>query len=184
MCLFCFLLFCFVLFCRFCFILELKTVEGWFFRRVYLCIWSIGGDELGAISIRVHNSLKVHDNSWALRFDDFSEFQNVISDNPPLCVRKSICDSPLILQQKMIDTFNYKLKWEPACYKDNQQKPATDHLSKTIKSSITLTTIYRPPTSDHLPTKDFSIYRPLTCLIRITSRTYHLLLNNCSDELE
>ena len=45
----------------------------------------------------------------------------------------------------MIDTFNYKLKWEPACYKDNQQKAATDHLSKTIKSSITL-----QQSTDHL----------------------------------
>ena len=69
--------------CRLCFILELKTAEGWFFQRVYLCTWVIGGHELGTPSIRVHNSLTVHDNSWALKFSNFSEFQNVISDSPP-----------------------------------------------------------------------------------------------------
>ena len=49
--------------------------------------------------------MTVHDNLWTLKFDNFSEFQNVISDNPPPrplppnviithCVRKQICDSP------------------------------------------------------------------------------------------
>ena len=53
-----------------------------FFQRVQMCIWAIGGQELGTLSIRVHNSLAVHDNSWVLKFDSFSEFQNVISDSP------------------------------------------------------------------------------------------------------
>ena len=47
--------------------------------------------------------LTVHDNSWALKIDNFPEFQNVISDNPlpppptptPSPVRKSLCDSTL-----------------------------------------------------------------------------------------
>ena len=72
-----------VFFCCLSFILELKTEEGWFFQRVDLCIWAIGGHELGTLSIPVHNSLTVYDNSWALKFDNFSEFQNVISDRPP-----------------------------------------------------------------------------------------------------
>ena len=38
--------------------------------------------------------MTVHDNSWDLNFDHFSEFQNV---PPSLCVRKSICGSPLAL---------------------------------------------------------------------------------------
>ena len=73
---------------------------------VELCIWAIGGHELGNLSIRVHNKLTVHDNSWALKFDKFSKSQNTISDSLPppsgafsvimtLCVKKSICDSPL-----------------------------------------------------------------------------------------
>ena len=33
---------------------------------------------------QVHNSLTVHDNLWILKFDNFSEFQNFISDNNPL----------------------------------------------------------------------------------------------------
>ena len=58
---------------------------------------------------QIHNSLAVDDNSRALKFDNFSEFQNVMSDSPPPppfpapspsvimthCIRKSICDSPL-----------------------------------------------------------------------------------------
>ena len=38
--------------------------------------------------------MTVHNNSWDLNFDNFSEFQNV---PPSLCVRKSICVSPLAL---------------------------------------------------------------------------------------
>ena len=30
---------------------------------------------------QVLNSLTVHDNSWTLKFDNFSEFKNVISDS-------------------------------------------------------------------------------------------------------
>ena len=44
------------LFC-FLFSLELKTTEIWFFQRVYLYIWAIGGQKLGILSIRVHSSL-------------------------------------------------------------------------------------------------------------------------------
>ena len=32
---------------------------------------------------QVRNSVTVYDSSWTLRFDNFSEFQNVISDNTP-----------------------------------------------------------------------------------------------------
>ena len=32
---------------------------------------------------QVHNSSTVHDNLETLKFDNFSEFQNVIKDNPP-----------------------------------------------------------------------------------------------------
>ena len=74
---------CVCVLCRLCCILELKTAEGWFFQRVHLCIWVKGGHELDTLSIRVHNSLTVHDNSWALKFDCFSEFQSIISDSPP-----------------------------------------------------------------------------------------------------
>ena len=45
------------------------------------CIWAITGHELDTLCIGVHNSLTVHDNSWALKFDNFSEFQNVIGDS-------------------------------------------------------------------------------------------------------
>ena len=58
-----------------------------FFFRDFTClaIWAIAGQELGTLNKRVHNSLTFHDNSWALRFDNFSEFQNIISDGlfPP-----------------------------------------------------------------------------------------------------
>ena len=62
------------------------------------------------IIIQTISSLTVHDNFWALKFDSFSKFQNVINDSRPappphhllhpsiiltLYVRKSICDSPL-----------------------------------------------------------------------------------------
>ena len=96
---------CLFIFCRLCFI---------FFQKVHLCLWAIGGHELGTFSIRVHNSFTVYDNSWPLKVDNFSEFQNVISDSPPtpsppppappppppsvimtLSVRKSIFDWPL-----------------------------------------------------------------------------------------
>ena len=62
-------LFCFLLL----FFLELENTEGWFFKRVYLYICDIAGHELSTLSIRVHNSLKVHGNSWALKFDNYSE---------------------------------------------------------------------------------------------------------------
>ena len=59
------------------------------------------GHQLGTLSIRIYNSLTVYDNLWALKFDSFFEFQNVISDTPSIimthCVRKSICDSPIII---------------------------------------------------------------------------------------
>ena len=38
-------------------------------------IWNIAGHELGTLRILVvHNSLTVHDNSCAWKFDNFSEF--------------------------------------------------------------------------------------------------------------
>ena len=54
-------------------------------------IWAIAEHELDTLSIRVHNSLTVHDNSWALKFDNFLEFQNVISDSSPTPQRH--CDA-------------------------------------------------------------------------------------------
>ena len=51
------------------------------FCCLHLSVWAIAGRELGTLSIRVHNSLTVHANLWALKFDNFSEFQNVISDS-------------------------------------------------------------------------------------------------------
>ena len=63
---------CLFIFCRLCFI---------FFQKVHLCLWAIGGHELGTLSIWVHNSFTVYDNSWPLKVDNFSEFQNVISDS-------------------------------------------------------------------------------------------------------
>ena len=65
------------------FLLVLKTTEVWFFQSVHLYVWAIAGHEPGTLSIQLHNSMTVHDNSWALKFDNFSEFQNVISDRPP-----------------------------------------------------------------------------------------------------
>ena len=112
----CVCVFFFSFFCYLCFILELKTAEGWFFQRVHLCIWAMGGYELGTLSMQVHNLLTVHNNSWALKFDNFSEFQNVIKDSPPpspapltasvimtLCVRTSIFDSPLIKSETFLE---------------------------------------------------------------------------------
>ena len=72
--------FCFA-FC-FLFFLELKTTERWFFQRVHLYIWAIAWHKLGTLSIRVHSAMTVHDHSWALKFDNFSEFQNVIGAAP------------------------------------------------------------------------------------------------------
>ena len=51
---------CLGIFCfAFCFLfsLELKTTKIWFFQRVHLYIWAIGGQKLGILSIRVHSSL-------------------------------------------------------------------------------------------------------------------------------
>ena len=48
---------------------------------LYICIYGV--HELGTLNIRIHHSLTVYDNSWALKFYNFSEFQNVISDSPP-----------------------------------------------------------------------------------------------------
>ena len=110
-------------FCFFVFF-ELEVIEGWFFQNVHRYIWAVAGHELGTLSIQaqslfrniftnfvnikwsfssmikqVHNPLTVHDNSWTLKFDNFSEFQNVITLTPSVimthCVRKPICYSPL-----------------------------------------------------------------------------------------
>ena len=56
------------------FFFKLDTTEGWFFQRVYLHIWDIAVPELSTLSLRVHNSLAVHDISSALILDNFSEF--------------------------------------------------------------------------------------------------------------
>ena len=32
---------------------------------------------------QVNNSMAVHDSSWTLKFDNFTDFPNVISDRPP-----------------------------------------------------------------------------------------------------
>ena len=40
------------------------------------------GHKLGTLSIQIFNSLIVYDNPGTLKFDNFSEFQNVISDSP------------------------------------------------------------------------------------------------------
>ena len=74
------------------------------FQRVYQYIWVIAEHEQSILSIRVPNSLTLHDNLY-LKFDIFSEFQNDISDSPPPsqplsvimthCLQKSICDLSL-----------------------------------------------------------------------------------------
>ena len=55
-----------------------KDSKSVIFQRVHLCIWAIGGHELGTVS-----SLTIHGNSWVLKLDNFPEFQNVISDSSP-----------------------------------------------------------------------------------------------------
>ena len=61
-----------------------ETTKWWLFQRVYLCIWTIAGQKLSTLSIRVFSSLTVHDNLWTLKFHSFSAFQNVISESPNL----------------------------------------------------------------------------------------------------
>ena len=105
-----------VCFCRLYCILELKTAEGRFFHRVHLCIWAIGGHELGTLSIRVHNSLTVHDYSWALKFENFCEFQNVLSEvelyyySDNNIVPLHFCWWEIVLKFEKVDRFwsNYK----------------------------------------------------------------------------
>ena len=80
-CVFYFILFYFWLLCC---ILEPKAAEGWFFQRAHLCTWSIGGHELDTLNIWVNNSLTVHDNPWALEFDNFSEFKTPLVIAPTL----------------------------------------------------------------------------------------------------
>ena len=94
-CYYCFV-FCFLLY------LELETTEEWFFQRVHQYIWVAAERKLGTLSIRIYNSLALGDNSWALKFDNFSEFQMPLVIAPPSlsvimthCIRKLICDSPL-----------------------------------------------------------------------------------------
>ena len=74
------------------------------FCCLHLSVWAIAGRELGTLSIRVHNSLTVHANLWALKFDNFSEFQNVISDSPP--------PPPTPIPQRHYDVLRTKIvKW-------------------------------------------------------------------------
>ena len=97
-----FFLFCFVLLCFVFLFFGAKYYRGMIFSESSIMYtWAIAGNELGTLNIQVHNLLTVYDNLWALKFDNFSESENVISDNPltpsvimALCVRKSICDSP------------------------------------------------------------------------------------------
>ena len=100
---------CVVFFCCCC-LSFLETTEGWFFQRIHLHIWAVAGHELSSLNVRAHrfnswivtqcfwvfcksylfspiikqvrNSLSVHDNSWTLKFNNISEFQNVISGYP------------------------------------------------------------------------------------------------------
>ena len=95
---FCFCWCCFFVVVSF-FIFGARDNRRMFFFREFTCIYG----QLGTLSIRVQNSLTVHDNSWALKIDNFSEFQNVISDSAnhqrhyDAWERKPICDSPLKL---------------------------------------------------------------------------------------
>ena len=43
-------------------------------------LMSLPGHELSTLSVQEHNSLTAHDNLLGLKFDNFCEFQNVISD--------------------------------------------------------------------------------------------------------
>ena len=59
----------------------------------------------------------VNHNSWTLKSDNFSFFQNVISNNPPPsrviimhCIRKSICDSHLALNKHFADASKMRQK--------------------------------------------------------------------------
>ena len=47
-----------------------------------MLIFSILDDLFSSMIKQVHNSLTVHDNLWTLKSDNFSEFQNLISDSP------------------------------------------------------------------------------------------------------
>ena len=58
----------------------------------FLIFFIILDDHFQSIIKQVHNSLTVHDNSWTLKFDNFSEFQNFISDSPQH--RSSFSPSP------------------------------------------------------------------------------------------
>ena len=78
-----------------------QSFNSWLILQFFLLILQILDDLFSSMIKQVHNSLTVHDNSWNLKFDNFSEFQNVISDNPPSpsviathWLQKSICDSP------------------------------------------------------------------------------------------
>ena len=66
----------------------------------------------------------VNKNSWTLKFDNFFDFQNDISNNPLLesvimmhCVRKSICSSPLTTIQhiRSKSALNYVPR-APSCH--------------------------------------------------------------------
>ena len=63
----------------------------WDSLSVYKYIWVVVEQELGTFSIRAQSlriflilSLIAHGNSWTLKFDNFSEFQNVINDKNKL----------------------------------------------------------------------------------------------------
>ena len=90
------------------------------------------GHQLGTLSIRIYNSLIVYDNLWALKFGNFSEFQNVIGDTRSIItthfVRKSICDSPIIINY-MYKEFVIRIKDCPSWHlvvQSQQWKTRTD----------------------------------------------------------
>ena len=92
---------------------------------------------------RAHNSLSVHGNSWTLKFDNFSLFQNVINDSPVPSnvimthyVWKSICDS----QQNKNSTKFYAIS-----ERKKQTRRRASKLVNTRHSNI----FYRPGLNLH-----------------------------------
>ena len=91
-----------------------KYCRRMIFLRIHLFIWATGGHELGTLSIRVHNSLTVYGNSWALKFDHFSEFQSALSDIPaPTSLwrfaYKNRCVTHSLLSNSNLESANSKI---------------------------------------------------------------------------
>ena len=90
----------------------MSCIRTWSFnsRLISHFVWILEElDHLFWLIIKqVHNSLTVNDNSWTLKFDNFSEFQNVISDSQMSvimthCVQKSIWLNPYHKKQRISD---------------------------------------------------------------------------------